>query len=83
VVEDVVPWNSDNGHWDLTFARSPNDLKEDNICTLLALLANREDLPHSNDEIVWPHDSKLSFTVKSFCTTQFETLSGLDFLPST
>jgi len=39
---------------------------------LLALLAGKEVLPQGNDVIVWPLNSKGSFSVKSFCSTQVE-----------
>ena len=65
----VVSRNGDACHRNWTFVRSFNDWEEDSICSLLALLANKQVLPQGNDEIVWPLNSKGSFTVKSFCST--------------
>jgi len=44
-VHEVVSWNGDICHWNLTFVRSLNDWEEDSIGSLLALLANKEILP--------------------------------------
>ena len=52
--------------------RSLNDWEEDNISNLLALLAGKEVVPQGNDDIVWPLNSKGSFSFKSFCSTQVE-----------
>ena len=75
----AVSWNGDISHWNFTFVRSLNDWEEDSICNLLAVLAGKKDLSQGNDEIVWPLNSKGSFSVKSFCSTQFEALDGCDF----
>ena len=69
-VLDVVFWNGDVYHWDLSFVRSLNDWEEDSICSLLALLAGKEVLPQGNDVIVWPLNSKGSFSIKSFCSSK-------------
>ena len=79
-VQEVVSWNGDISHWNLTFVRSLNDWEEDNICNLLALLASKEVFPQGNDEIVLPLNYKGSFSLKSFCSTQFEALNGRDFV---
>ena len=36
-VQQVVPWNGDQNHWNIIFSRSPTDWEEENN---LALLAN-------------------------------------------
>jgi len=77
-VHDEVSWNANVYHWNLTFVRSLNDWEEDSICSLLALLASKEVLPQGNDVIVWPLDSKGSFSVKSFCSTEVEATSCWD-----
>jgi len=79
MVKEVISWNGDISHWNLTFVRSLNDGEEDNICNLLAVLAGKEVLSQGKDEIVWPLNSKGSFSVKSFCFKQFEALDGCDF----
>ena len=71
-VHDVIFWNGDVYHWNLTFVRSLNDWEEGSICSLLALLASKEFLPQGNNVIEWPLDHKGSFSVKSFCSTQVE-----------
>jgi len=75
----VVSWNGDISRWNLTFVRNLNDWKEDMICNLLAVLAGKEVLSQGKDEIVWPLDSKGSFSVKRFCFTHFDALDGRDF----
>ena len=77
-VLDVVSWNGNVYHWDLSFVRSLNDWEEDTVWSMLALLASKEVLPQGNDVIVWPFNSKGSFSVKSFCSTQVEVMSGWD-----
>ena len=62
--------------------RSLNDWKGNSICTLLALLIGKEVLPCGNDEIVWLLNSKGSFTVKSFCSTQYAAFDGWNFAAS-
>jgi len=71
-VKEVVSWNGDVSHWDLIFVRSLNDWEDDSVCNLLAVLAEKKVLSQGNDEIVWPRNFRGSFTVKSFCSTQFE-----------
>ncbi|KAJ8428602.1 hypothetical protein Cgig2_025262 [Carnegiea gigantea] len=41
-VKEVVSWNCDISHWNLTFVRSLNDWEEDGICNLLAVFAGKE-----------------------------------------
>jgi len=77
-VHDVISWNGDVHHWNLTFVRSLNDWEEGSICRLLTLLASKEVLPQGNDVIVWPLDPKGSFFVKSFCSTQVEAMRCRD-----
>jgi len=71
-IKEVVSWNGDISHWNLTFVRSLNDWIEDSICNLLAVLPGKEVLFQGKDEIVWPLNPKGSFSVKSFCSTQFK-----------
>ena len=52
MVREVVSWNGDICHWNLTFVRSRNDWEEDSICSLLALFAGMQVLSQGNDEIV-------------------------------
>jgi len=80
MIKEVVAWNGDISYWNLTFVRSLNDWEEDNICNSLAALAGKEVLSQGKDEMVWPLNSKRSFSVKSFCSTQFEALDGCDFV---
>ena len=40
-VHEVVSYNGDICHWNLIFVRSLNDMEEDSICSLLAVLARR------------------------------------------
>jgi len=78
MVREVVSWNGDICHWNLTFVRSRNDWEEDSICSLLALFAGEEVFPQGNDDIVWPLNSKDSFSFKSFCSTQVEAMDCWD-----
>jgi len=71
-VQEVVSWNGDISHWNLTFVRNLNDWEEDSICNLLPVLAGKEVLSQGKDEIVWPLNSKGSFSVKSFYSTHFD-----------
>jgi len=68
-VKEVVSWNGDINHWNLTFVRSLNVWEEDSVCNLLAVLAGKEVLSQGKHEILWPLNSKGSFSVKSFCST--------------
>ena len=45
MVHDVIFWNGNVYHWNLTFVRSLNDWEEGSICSLLALLASKEVFP--------------------------------------
>jgi len=81
-VQEVVSKNGDTRHWNLTFVRSLNDWKKDNICSFLALLIGKEVLSRGNDEIVWRLNFKGSFPVNSFCSTQLGGLEGWDFAAS-
>jgi len=72
-------WNGDQNHWNITFLRSPNDSEEETISNHLALLANTKVAPVGNNKIIWPHDSKGKFTVKSFCGEVCEGSSNLAF----
>ena len=40
-VHDVISWNGDVHHWNLTFVRSLNDWEEGSIYSLLTLLASK------------------------------------------
>ena len=62
------------------FVRSLNEWEGDSSFSLLGLLAGKEVLPQSNDEIVWLINYKGSFTVKSSCFRQFEMLDGWDIV---
>ena len=52
--------------------RSPNDWEEESACNLLAKHAAMEVKAQGNDELVWPHDSKGSFNIKSFCKAIYD-----------
>ena len=56
-VKEVVSWNGDISHWNLTFVRSLNDWEEGSICNLLAVFAGKEVLSQGEDEIVWSLNS--------------------------
>jgi len=61
-VHDVVSWNADQSHWNISFSRSPNDWEEDSVCGFLVTLAKMNVLPKGIDKIVWPYYPKSSFT---------------------
>ena len=50
---------------------------------LLALLANAKVALVGDDMILWPHDSKRNFTIKSFYREVCQGLSIIDFLADT
>jgi len=62
-VQHMVSWNGDQSCWNIIFSRSPHDWEEESVLSLLALLANAK---VGDDMILWPHDSKRKFTIKSF-----------------
>ena len=77
-VNQVVVWNGDQCHWNMTFSRDPNDWEEESVLSLLALLdGSKVDLA-SNDMILWPHDSTKKFTIKIFIKIS-KGLSVIDF----
>ena len=55
---EVISWNGDQIHWDLSLLRRPNDSEEESVCNLLAKLVDMGVVPQGNDELVWPHDQK-------------------------
>ena len=59
-------------HWDLSFVRRLNDWEEESVCNLLAILAEREVRAQDIDELVWPLDSKGSFTITSLCKAVYD-----------
>jgi len=71
-VDQMFSRNGEHLHWDLSFFRSPNDWEEESACNLLAKLAAMEVKPQGKDELVWPHDSKGSFNIKSFCKAIYD-----------
>ena len=78
-VQQVVSWNGDQYHWNISFSRSPNDWEEEKMLDLLALLANIKVVQVGEDKMIWPHDSKGEFTIKSFYTVLCEGSSDIDF----
>ena len=72
--------NGEHIQWDLSFVRRPNDWEEESACNLLAKLDVMEVKPQGNDELVWPHDSKGAFNIKSFCRPLMIGLCVLFFL---
>ena len=79
MVQEVISWNGDQSHWNLSLLRSPNDWEKDSACNLLPQLADMKAAPQSTDEIVWPRDPKGSFIVKSFCNTLHDQSSCSNF----
>ena len=75
----VVSYNGDQNHWNITFLRSPNDWEEEDVLSLLALLANTKVVLKGEDEIHWPHDSSAQFTIKSYCKETDKGSTQLDF----
>jgi len=65
-VQQVVSWNGDQNHWNKIFSRCPNDQEEASVLKLLVLLANTKVALVAHDMIIWQHDSKGKFTIKSF-----------------
>ena len=62
------------------FLRSLNDWEEESILNFLALLASAKVAPVGDDMMIWPHDSKRKFTIKSFYRVVCEGSSNIDFL---
>lgn len=76
-------WNGNQSHWNLSLLGSPNDWEEESGCNLPAVLADKNVVPQHNDEIVWPHGTKGSFTIKSIYHTLHERSSQGHFhMPS-
>jgi len=74
-VNHVVSWNGDQSHWNITFSRSPYDWEKESVLNLLALLAKVV----GDDMILWHHDSKKKFTIKSFYREVCNGSSSIDF----
>jgi len=55
-MHDVVSWNGDQSHWNVTFSRCPSDWKEESVCNFFASLAKVKVLLEGTDEIIWPYD---------------------------
>jgi len=51
--------------------------EEESVLNLLALLANTKATPVGDNKIIWPHDSKEKFTVKSIFREVYEASSNL------
>ena len=68
-VHDIYSWNGTQHHWDITFARSPNDWEEDSIISLLSFVVywNAVGLPEGDDKTIWSLTSSGIFPVKSLC----------------
>jgi len=79
-VHQMLSWNREQIHWNLSLVRSPNDWEEESVCNLFAKLAAMEGRPQGDDELAWPHDRKGSFSVKSFCNALKDRLRYFDFL---
>lgn len=75
----MVSWNGDQNHGNITFFRSKNDWEEEEVLSLLALLANTNVVLEGKDEIYWPHNSSEQFTAKSCCAETFKGSTQLDF----
>jgi len=44
-VHQMLSWNGEQIHWDLSLVRSPNDWEEESVCNLLAKLDAMEVKP--------------------------------------
>ena len=77
-IQEAVSQNGAISHWNLTLVRSCNDCEEDNICSSLTLLASKQVLSQGNEEIVWQLNSKESFPVENFCSTQLGAYESWD-----
>ena len=77
-MQEVVSWNGDQNHWNITFLRSVHDWEEEDVFSLLALLSIINVALEGEDEIHWPHNLSRQFTVKSYCKETFKGLSQLD-----
>jgi len=62
-VQQVVSWNGDQNHWNISFLRSPNDWEEQCVLHLLALFASTKVAPVGDDKIIRPQGK---FTGKFF-----------------
>ena len=82
-VQQAVSWNGDENHWNITFLRSPNDLEEESVLNLLALLANTKAAPMGDDKIFRPHDSNVGRFMKDPVILLFPPMQsgGLRLLP--
>jgi len=80
MVDQMFSRDGEHIQWDLSLLRSPNDWEEESTCNLLAKLDVMEVKPQGNDELVWPHDSKGAFNIKSFCRPLMIGLCVLFFL---
>ena len=78
-VKQVVSWNGDQYHWNISFSRSPNDWEEEKVLDLLALLANISVVQVGEDRMIWPHDAKGDFTIKSFFRVLYKGPAVTDF----
>ena len=78
-VYQMLSWNGEQIHWNLSLVRSPNDWEEESVCNLLANLASVEIRSQESDELVWPHDPKGSFSIRSFCNALHNWPSSSDF----
>lgn len=63
-MQQVVSSNGDQNHWNITFLRSPNDWEKESVLSLLACYKNVALV--ADDKMIWSHDSKRKFIVKSF-----------------
>jgi len=78
-VQHVVSWNGDQCHWNISFSRSPNDWEEEKVLDLLALLVNITVVQVGEDRMIWPHDSKGDFTIKSLSRVLYKGPPVTDF----
>ena len=78
--QEVVSWNGDQIHWNITFLRSLNEWQEEDMDSLLGFLANTNIVFQGEDDIHWSHNSSGQFTVKSYCEESFRGSPQLDFL---
>jgi len=56
-MQEVVSWNGDQDHWNITFLINPNDWEEEGVLSLLAKLANTIVVLEGEDEIHWPYNT--------------------------
>jgi len=65
MVHDVVSWNGDQSHWNITFFRTPKDCEGESVYNFFASLVKVKVLLEGIDETIRPYDCNNS--IQSFC----------------